>query len=120
MLIYNMAVTEDERLVTKARVSSLLATYRRGSMTKEEVNRYYKEWIEVATRIHRGGMMMDEAHVVRDKSKEYLREMEDLYKLLLKVLGMYDAFFSRMYEGRYDLYERAQRNVLHVLQGKAA
>lgn len=120
MLIYRLAVSEEERKVTSARVKSLLNTYKRGVMTKQEVDRYYGEWIEVAGRLNKGAIMLDNSKAVQEPSKQREKELGDLYKLLLEMLGMYELFFKRMFKDNPDHYYRAQRKVIDVIQGEAA
>ena len=85
-------------------------------MNKDEVNRYFTEWQEVAVRVRKGAEMLDTTTAVQERSKQHLKELSDLYDLLMKVLGMYDMFFKRMFQDTPERYERANRKILDMLQ----
>lgn len=120
MLIHNWALTEEERNVTRTRVEALLITYRKGRMDRNEVNRYFSEWTEIATRLNKGAKVLDNNKAVQERSKQHMRELEDLYTLLLKLLGMYDEFFKRMYHEQPHYHVRAQRKIMDILQDRVA
>lgn len=120
MLINQLAVSEEERNVTRARMKSLLRSYHRGKIGREEIDRYYTEWVEIATRLNKGAEMLDNGKAVQERSKQHMKELEDLYTLLLKMVGIYDMFFKRMFEEHPDRHVRAQSKIMDILNGKAA
>lgn len=115
MLINQMAISEEERKLSMNRTKNILAIYRRGTITKEEINRMFGEWMEIANRIQKGAMTIDSANVRRERSKQHLKELEDLYRLLLKMLGMYEMVFQRVFADTPERFERAQRKILDIL-----
>lgn len=115
MLINSLALQEEERNVTRTRITALLKTYRKGKVNKAEVDRYFSEWQEVAKRVNKGSAMLDKSTAVQERSKQHMKELEDLYTLLMKLLGMYDAFFKKMFSERPDSYIRAQTKIMDII-----
>jgi hypothetical protein len=111
-----MKLSEEEKTLGKNRIGSLLKAYRQNGINAEQINKYFGEWKEIAQRLKVGGGILDKNQAIQSGSKEHLEGMQDLYAYLLKLLGMYDAFFKVKFSGEIERYERARSAILVELK----
>lgn len=98
----------------------LLEVYKKQTkLTKEQIHRFFGEWKAIATRISVGGPMLDNLHPIREESQKHAEDMYKLYTFLLKMLGIYDLFFEKMFEDRPDSLQRAKSQIIITAKGEA-
>ena len=105
-LIERLDLREDEREQTIKRVSELIYVYQNQLYNQSNIQRFFKEWREIANRVKKGREMLREKHA---------RPMFDLYILLLEMLGIYELFFkSALNEERYYRALESIESILNI------
>lgn len=111
-LVAELKLETSEIEAAKNRLASMLVIYRTGRWQADDVKTHFSEWENIAQRIKRGGEMLDSMTTVREASNEHAEKIQSLYTFLMKLLGMYDAFFKYMLQKDPTAYDSAREKVI--------
>lgn len=110
-ILQQLKVSDEEKRLTIRKVSNLYNVYTNELFTKENVDRLYEEWVSIATRIQKGQPMLDR----ESGDEDYFESIRDLYILQLKLLGLYELCFRKMFKKHQ--FERALDSIYQIAIG---
>jgi hypothetical protein len=115
-LIEQLQVSEEEKQISFDKVRNLFRVDKAKAITKTNIDRFFEEWKVIAKRINTGTKMLDKAESQPEgaNTAQYVRELNDLYVLQLKLLGIYESLFKKWLTN--EQYYRAYDQIMQILQ----
>ena len=114
MLINQLKIPEDERVIQLEKVKNLFIVYKKGYLTQGEIEQIFEEWKDISRRLSKGKMIIDERQ--RNTPKQNVEQLVDLYQLLVRMASIYCGFFEEMLKEKPEIFRRMLNEVVEEIK----